>query len=211
MLLHNYSNAVSCKINAYQEKVLFFKRWLDKPFQLGALFPSSKVLARAVAQHVVREQLQEREYILEIGAGTGSFTQALLEAGVEPHRLICIEVDQQLYEYMKRRFPKVHVIWGNACQLKQLLPEHLHQNIALVLSGIPMMSVPPMIRDDIIEGCFHVLKPGGKIFQFTYSPFSSVSSKNYRLKQQRLGTVFRNFPPATVWSYERQGIFKLTA
>jgi phosphatidylethanolamine/phosphatidyl-N-methylethanolamine N-methyltransferase len=211
VLLHHYSNSVSCKVSAYQEKVLFFKRWLDKPFQLGALIPSSKALARAIAQHVVREQRQEMEYILEIGAGTGSFTQALLDAGVEPHRLICVEVDKQLYEYMKRRFPKVHVIWGSACQLKQLLPQQLHQNIALVLSGIPMMSIPSLIRDDIIEGCFHVLKPGGKIIQFTYSPFSSVSSKNYRLKQRRLETVFRNFPPATVWSYERQGACRLTA
>lgn len=195
-----------------KEKVLFFKRWLEKPFQLGALFPSSKKLAQWTAQQVLKEyKATDRQYILEIGAGTGSFTQALIDAGIEPDRLICVEVDHELYLYLKQRFPKVHVIWGNASNLRQLIPQQLHQHIDLIVSGIPMVSIPKLTRDDIIEGCFQVLKPGGKIFQFTYSPFSSVCPKSYRLKQKRLGVVFRNFPPATVWSYERTGSARLVA
>ena len=195
-----------------QEKLLFFKRWVEKPFQLGALFPSSKKLAHWTAQQVVKEyQSGDQQYILEIGAGTGSFTQALLDAGIEPNRLICVEVDHELYVYLKRRFPKVHVIWGNASHLRQLIPSQLHQHIEIVVSGIPMVSIPKITRDEIIEGCFDVLKSGGKIFQFTYSPFSSVCSKSYRLKQKRLGVVFRNFPPATIWSYERTGNRRLIA
>lgn len=186
-----------------KEKLLFFKRWLDNPSQLGAVMPSSKALAQLVAQHILWEKREDNEYVVEIGAGTGSFTQALLDMGFPPHRLICIEVDKQLYEYLKQRFPRVLVIWGNASHLKTIIPPSLHGNIALVLSGIPMVTVPPMIQREIISGCFQILKPGGKMLQFTYSPFSSVRARNYRLKQRRLGTVFRNIPPATVWCYER--------
>ena len=196
---------------AFQEKLLFFKRWLDKPFQLGALLPSSRALSKLVAGYAMQEYQKDGGYLLEIGAGTGSFTQALLDSGIEPHRLICVEVDHQLYLYLKRRFPKVHLIWGNACNLAHLIPEQLHQNISLVLSGIPMMSIPKIACDEIIEGCFQVLRPGGRIVQFTYSPFSSISSKNYRLKQTRLGTIFRNFPPATIWSYEQLNHDRLIA
>lgn len=192
--------------NPLKEKLLFFRRWIENPYRMGAVLPSSKTFAQLIAQNILWENRQENEYVVEIGAGTGSVTKMLLDMGFPPNRLICVEVDQELYKYLKERFPRVMVLWGNACNLHTLLPKSIHGSVSTVMSGIPMVTATSVAQKEIIDGCFDVLKPGGKMLQFTYSPFSSVRSRNHRLKQRRIGTVFRNFPPATVWCYERIGI-----
>lgn len=190
----------------FKERLLFFRRWLDNPLQLGALAPSSRALGNMIAQRVVWENqaaLLKGHYILELGAGTGVFTEALLRAGVPASQLVCVELDESLHRHLAEKFPAVQVLNGDACLLDQVLPLAIKDRIAAVVSGIPMITVPRVAQSRIIYGIFHVMMQGGRLYQFTYSPFSSIGAKNFNLKKRRLGTVFRNFPPATVWSYER--------
>jgi phosphatidylethanolamine/phosphatidyl-N-methylethanolamine N-methyltransferase len=190
--------------HSLKQKFLFLRRWLENPLQLGAILPSSKALSVMIARHIVSENqdaLDQGGFILELGAGTGAFTQALLNAGVPPNRLISVEIDPLLYNHLVDQFPDVLIIRGDARALKSIIPDLFQKRISVVLSGIPMMTIPSTIRKEIIESVFEVIDPGGPLYQFTYSPFSSISTDIYNLTKRRIGTVFWNLPPATVWCY----------
>ena len=189
------------KKSDWEERWFFLRRWIANPKQLGAVFPSSRALARAMARCAL-EDLNPEEKILELGAGTGRFTQALIDAGIPEHRLLCIEIDPNLGIYLKKKFPKAKVVVGNACALEQILKAELvNIDIGVVISGLPMLNFPALVQQEILRGCFKVLKSKGQFLQFTYSPFTSIRSKCFSLSRTRKCWVFNNFPPATIWSY----------
>ena len=150
-----------------------------------------------------KELILQGHYVLEIGAGTGSFTQALLDAGVPAKQLISVELDPKLFSYLESRFPDVTCLCGDASDLQSLLPKHLASKIATVVSGTPMISVPFKVQQAIITSSFSLLSESGIFYQFTYSPFSSIPANAFKLVKRRVGTVFFNVPPATVWAYRR--------
>lgn len=191
--------------SAKKETFLFLKRWCHNPLRLGALFPSSKFLSEVMAREAIR-QISKDEYVLELGPGTGSFTQSLIEKGVSQDRIVCVELDRDLAQYLRKKFPGILVLEGNAAGLKDLLHSKYHQKIGVVVSGLPMVGISSVTQQMILDSCFDVLKPQGCFLQFTYSPKSSIPSERFGLEKKRLSWVFRNLPPATVWSYKRIGL-----
>jgi phosphatidylethanolamine/phosphatidyl-N-methylethanolamine N-methyltransferase len=69
------------------DEVRFLRSWIEKPLHMGAVMPSSKVLARTMAQFV---DPQADGPIIELGPGTGAITNALIERGVDPARLVLV-------------------------------------------------------------------------------------------------------------------------
>ena len=187
-------------IRRRDENMLFWRRFLKNPRHLGAIAPSSRALGNFICRHL---DVEADDWIVEIGAGTGRFTQALLNNGIQPNRLIVVELDPELCRFLKAHFPNVTVIQGDASQLSSVLPIHVIGHVKTVVSGIPLVSVPPLIRDMIVTSCFEVLKENGQMLQFTYSPISPVPTRRLGLRKRCLGRVLMNMPPAVVWSYER--------
>lgn len=186
----------------WAERWFFLRRWVANPRQLGALFPSSRALAKAMASCALENLTSSEEKILELGAGTGRFTQALINAGIPEHRLICVEIDPNLGVYLKKKFPKAKIISGSACALEHVLKTHqIQAEIGVVISGLPMLNFPALVQQEILRGCFNVLKRSGEFLQFTYSPFASIRIRCFPLRKTRKRWVFANFPPATIWSY----------
>lgn len=185
-----------------QEHLLFIKRALKNPRSLGAVAPSSKKLGYFMCQQVI---CGPDEYILEVGAGTGSFTKILYESGLNLDHLIVVELDPELANYLKKKFPKVMVIEGSADNLEKILPAHTIGNIRTIISGIPMVNLSKNLQKSIIESCFKVSTPLAHMLQFTYSPILPFPAKEFHLLSQRLGTVYLNFPPATIWKFQQVG------
>ena len=67
--------------------VLFLRQWLRDPRSIAAIAPSGRELARRIAGAVGRGA----KSVVEIGAGTGAVTQALLDSGVPAGGLLVIE------------------------------------------------------------------------------------------------------------------------
>ena len=151
----------------------------------------------------MHEALKTGAFLVELGAGTGSFTQALLDAGIPPEQLIVVELDPCLFGYLKKRFPHLTAICGDAQNLKQLLPADLHAKIHTVVSSIPMVTLPRSVQQNILTASFQLLGDEGTFYQFTYSPFSSIATRKLALAKRRIGVVLRNVPPATVWAYRK--------
>lgn len=190
------------KKDKIQETVTFIKQWAKNPLRMGSLIPSSKFLADRMARCAL-EQLSDHEVVLELGAGTGRFTQALLEAGLSPSRLICMELDLTLMDFLKHRFPHLSIIQGNAVFLGELLPPDILGRVGVIVSGLPMLSLSKVVQEKILQACMKVLSPTGSLLQMTYGPFSSISAPRYGLNQSHMGCVWWNMPPANIWRYTR--------
>ena len=92
-------------VSQTKETELFFRQWLRSPKSMGAVIPSSRVLARAVTEAV---QWRPGQHIVELGAGTGAISQGLIDSGLPPEALMMIELDQPLFRYLRGRFPAVN-------------------------------------------------------------------------------------------------------
>jgi phosphatidylethanolamine/phosphatidyl-N-methylethanolamine N-methyltransferase len=184
---------------AGREAALFLARWLKAPHLVGALTPSSPHLARAMAQQV---DLRQARLVVELGGGTGSITAALLDAGLPPERLIVVERDPELHALLRRRFPEVRVVHGDAAFLVRLLRRLGVAQASAIVSSLPLLSLPRRLRQRIIEQAFAVLGEHGRFVQFTYGVVSPIPSEHGVLGHVA-ARVWRNFPPATVWRFHR--------
>ena len=70
------------------DEVHFIRSWLEKPLSTGAVLPSGKALARTMARYVDPNVTGP---VIELGPGTGAVTEALVEQGIEPSRLVLVE------------------------------------------------------------------------------------------------------------------------
>lgn len=180
---------------------LFFRRALRHPLQVASPLPSSPSLARLVVRVVGRLIGGRRNsLVVEIGGGTGVITRALLQSGVAPERLIVIEIDQELADYLRETLPEVTVITGDAARLAELLPAGWRHRVAVVISGIPMTLLSTAKQGELVRAMQAVLAPDGHLLQYTFSLASPVRGRRLGLICRRLGIAFGNMPPASVWS-----------
>jgi len=99
------------------DEARFFRSWLDNPAIAGAVSPSG--VSGAYDGALCRST--ESGPIVELGPGTGAITEALLERGIAPGRLFLVEFDPGFCKLLKRRFPGIHVIKGDAYNLTETL------------------------------------------------------------------------------------------
>jgi phosphatidylethanolamine/phosphatidyl-N-methylethanolamine N-methyltransferase len=148
--------------------------------------------------------------ILEVGAGTGSITAALLDRGVCPERLFVIERDPHLASYLQGRFPRVRVRCGDALHAASILSGDGVPKIHTVLSSLPIRNFKPVDQVAMIRAMLKTLVPKGEIVQYTYAPNCPVPAARLGLKAECLGRVWMNLPPAAVWRFTRHTPAKRT-
>ena len=66
----------------------FVRAWVRSPRSVGMVCPSGMPLARSMAAFAPRKG---DGLVVELGAGTGTVTRQLLDAGIAPRRLVVVE------------------------------------------------------------------------------------------------------------------------
>ena len=188
-------------MSALNDTCQFLKVWLRRPLTIGTVMPSGQALARAIARQV---PLPTTLPILELGAGTGAITAALLDAGVPPDQLIAVEREDVLFATLTRRFPGIRAVRGDATRLQDLLRTHGVSQVGAVVSGLPLVSLPAAVCHAIIEQSLKVMAPGAPFVQFTYALASPIDRQAHGLDGRRVDHIWANFPPAHVWVYRRR-------
>lgn len=165
---------------------------------MGAVVPSSRVLARRIAGCLPR---QTDGYVVELGAGTGVVTQALMEHGLQAEQVVPVELSTNLVRHLRQRFPELMVLGGDASKLGALVAEHLPQasgRVSHIVSSLPLRSLPLPVVARIIREVRRLLPPDGTFIQYTYA----IGCRHYRPLDgfERLATsvVWMNLPPARV-------------
>jgi phosphatidylethanolamine/phosphatidyl-N-methylethanolamine N-methyltransferase len=180
---------------------MFFRRWLANPLQMGSVVPSSPALCRRIVRQVRREP---EEAVLELGAGTGVVSRALLAGGVPADRLFVVEIVPDMVAHLRRVLPGVQVIEGDARRLPELVPPRWHGRIGTVVCGIPLVLLPRREQRRFIDA-IDAVAPGRGFLHFSYCVTSPLPMRPHGLSGQREAWTPLNFPPASVWRYTPVG------
>lgn len=186
---------------------LFFRALASNPWTVGAIAPSGPNLANLITSEITAASGP----VLELGPGTGIFTEALLARGVRENDLTLIEYGSDFMRLLQMRFPKARVLWMDASWIisHDLFKE---QPFGVVVSGLPLLNMSPKKVMAILTGAFSNMKSGGAFYQFTYGmqcPISKSHLNRLGLKATCMGRVLLNVPPASVYRITRRKPCKL--
>ncbi len=186
---------------ALVDSLTFLRAWLGAPLRVAALAPSSEALARLITAGISHEQAP----VIELGAGTGVFTRALLARGVPEEQLALVESDANLARLLQKRFPRAQVLTLDAGRLRGAT---LFDGTpaGAVVSGLPLLSMPPRRITAVLASAFGCLRPGAPFYQFTYGMRCPVPARvmaRLDLSATSVGRTFANLPPAAVYRITR--------
>jgi phosphatidylethanolamine/phosphatidyl-N-methylethanolamine N-methyltransferase len=182
------------------DEVRFIRSWMEKPLAIGAVTPSSRVLARAMARYV---DPRTEGPVIELGPGTGPVTEALLAQGVAPDRLVLVEFDPKFCDILRNRYPEATVVQGDAYQLGWLMRNVLAEPAAAVVSGLPLVVKPMRMRTHLLRDALDLLRPKAPFVQFTYSVAPPIARNMRDVHSEASERIWLNLPPARVWVYRR--------
>lgn len=195
------TSLVEKKTLRLDDEVRFIRSWLEKPLSIGAVTPSGRVLARTMARYVDPSIAGP---VIELGPGTGPVTEALVEQGIEPRRLILVEFNPVFCRLLRSRYPEATVLQGDAYNLKRLLEDFIRQPAAAVVSGLPLLTKPFRTRLRLINDAFGLMQADAPFIQFTYSMAAPPIPKGLaRVVTEASERIWLNLPPARVWVYRK--------
>ncbi len=184
----------------------FFRQWLKNPLRVAAISPSGKQLARQMMTQLPKPCRR----VIELGGGTGVFTQALLDHGMAPADLLVLELNEELHQHLAKQFSGAAVVCGDAGNLFEIAKAHGfsgEDRADAVISGLGLLSLPRQTQQSILQAAFDSLQPEGRFIQFTYGPINPVTREvieALELSTRRASFSWRNVPPATVYIYQRR-------
>lgn len=213
---------------ALREYTTFFRQFRQRFETTGAIAPSSRFLASAMARPL-RERADDGPVrILEIGPGTGAVTQTLIQHVREGDRFDLVELNETFADLLNRRFDsepawkrireqsRVHVV-----PVQDFKADNPYD---FVISGLPLNNFPTALVEEIFGAYFRLLKPGGVLSYFEYQFVRSIRTLvGKREERDRLSTIdtimkgytnrlrfrrdwiFVNLPPAWVQHLRSDG------
>ena len=206
-------------MNFFSECGTFFRESRRHFRATGAVMPSSRFLARALASPLGGPR--RPRHILEVGPGTGSVTREILKRMISGDRLDAVELNEHfvqrirlLLQHDPRYSPfrdEVRVIHS---PVEKLVGEGIYDHI---ISGLPLNNFPVALVREIFRAYMRLLKPGGTLSYFEYSLIRQLKSpfvgrrerrrlyrvgrivngyiRSYQIRRQQ---VLMNVPPAIV-------------
>lgn len=197
-----------------------FLRQCRRHFQnTGAILPSSRFLARALASELRKPRASAQ--ILEVGPGTGSVTKEILKQLRPGDHLDAVEINGYFLTRLQQRFDREPIFTSrrNQVRLIQGAVEDLPGEgvYDFIVSGLPLNNFPVELVRTVFQVYNRLLKPGGILTYYEYvfirslkTPFVNRKERrrlfrvgrlvsryirNYQVRRQR---IFINVPPATV-------------
>jgi phospholipid N-methyltransferase len=181
--------------------VLFFKRFLQRPFQIASIVPSSKTLVEKVADKIDFDQAR---VIAEYGPGVGVHSREIARRMRPDAQLLLFELDSALSADLERQFiddGRVHVINDNAARLPNELRRRGISSCDYIISGIPFSILQIDKKRELLQKTHDALAPGGRfiIYQVTNELKQHATLFNGAESEY----VLQNIPPMFVTVFEK--------
>ncbi len=183
------------------DALAFFRAWISNPLRVAAIAPSGSAVAALMTAGVT----SSTGHVLELGAGTGPFTKALLARGVPEQSITLVEYDPIFARLLRSRFPLARVLHMDATELATV-GLSASAAVGAVISGLGILTMPPDKAAAILSGAFACMAPGAAFYQITYGPRCPVPRRildHLGLEAVRCGWTMRNLPPASVYRITR--------
>jgi phosphatidylethanolamine/phosphatidyl-N-methylethanolamine N-methyltransferase len=182
-----------------QRSTAFISAAVAQPGTVGAIWPSSRHLADAMARAAAGAHR-----LIELGAGTGAITAALCEQHPDVPTL-AVEMQSELADHLRARFPRIEV---RAAAAHEVLRDQRRPGATALVSSLPFRSLPMRLRmrSSLAIERFLLAHPARRLVQYTYLPRVPFDLRlGSALRWRRLEAVWRNVPPAWVWELRADG------
>ena len=186
----------------------FLREFLRHPGMVGAVAPSSPLLAREM---VLQAGVREASTIVEFGPGTGAFTREILACARPGARFLAIERNPALARLLQQELPSVRIFEDSVENLGALHREEGIDQVDCILSGLPWAAFAEDLQDRLLGEAWKALAPGGRFVTFAYLQglLLPAGRRFARKIRDRFGqvtrspVVWRNLPPAFVYRCTR--------
>ena len=174
----------------------FWQAMLENPRRVGAVVPSGRRLGEAIAREVMSCR---PGHVIELGAGTGAITRALLDLRSEFESFHVIERSRRLADGLGRQFPGLDVRAACASTLDAIHSGPVDQ--VTIVSSLPFRSLRPTDRARILQALRRqqAKSESLRFIQYSYGGRVPFPGQGDQLEWSRRQTVWANIPPATVW------------
>ncbi len=182
----------------------FAKQLAQEPLSTGAIAPSSQLLARQVVQQAA---LSEAKTVVELGPGTGVFTEQIIKRLSHDASFFAIELNPTFVEATKNRCPTARVYHDAATSLPEYLQKNDRLHADCIVSSLPWTIFDEEEQDQILNAISDSLKPGGVFISIIYLGAKFRSRGRYFISKlpahfslvKSTPTVWRNLPPSQVY------------
>lgn len=183
------------------ENLQFLQAFLKNPFKVGSIAPSSPELAQKMCDGI---RPDERNVVLELGVGTGAITKFLQEVVPSKESYIGIELDKDLVKLLKRNFPELKIVRGNACDTFSIYQKSGFGKVGYIICCLPFVSLPNEIGERILLEIDKFMEKGCvfRTFQYAHGYYfpSAIKLREHMRdrygKAKRSQIVVKNVPPA---------------
>ncbi len=164
--------------SCFRDAILFLHRFIASPSTIGSIFPSSSYLVENITRKIpdLTATARPAQRYLEVGAGTGSFTEKII-AKLQPNdQLDIVEYDPTFCQLLRRKFHHL----PNVTIYEKSILDHQSAPYDVVVAGVPLNSFKAAFVDQVFKKYVELTKPGGSLSYFEYIGLA-------RIKQAFLG------------------------
>lgn len=205
--------------NQIMERVTFAWRYLKDPQAVGTPFPCSIYVAEKILQYIPPDSKKTKFHYLEIGPGTGVFTEAFINKLQPNDQLDLVEIDEGFYKVLKEKFSHLPAVKIHHKAIEEWNPPYQYDAI---VSAVPLNALPSeQALEAIFSAYTRLIKKNGILSSVEYVGTSTLKktllwgekgkqfNELLKLKAkffQRYGLqqliVWRNVPPARITYYQ---------
>jgi phospholipid N-methyltransferase len=183
------------------ENIEFLQAFLKNPGKVGSIKPSSPELAQSMIQGIKPDK---NNAILELGVGTGAITKFLQEMVPDDRSYLGIELDADLVHLLRRNFPDMKIVRGNAVDTAAIHQRSGIGKISYIICCLPFVSLPNEVGDKIMLEIDKFMEQGCTFstFQYAHGYYFPSAVKLRKFMYNRCGRakksplIVKNVPPA---------------
>lgn len=185
------------------DRVVFLQEFLKHPNQVASIVPSSRFLERRVTKLA---DIRSARTVVELGAGTGGTTRAILREMPMNGKLLVIEINPHFCARLRRiQDARLIVHRGSAQELRETISSQGLPAPEAIVSGIPFSTMSSIAGTRILEMISAVLGHGGRFVAY------QVSTQVDDLASPLLGPAqveveLFNIPPMRLYRWEKNGV-----
>lgn len=190
------------------ENIEFLQAFLKNPGKVGSIKPSSPELAQKMIDGI---DPTRDSAVLELGVGTGAITKFLQEIVPDERSYLGIELDRDLVKLLKRNFPDMTIVRGNAVDAWSIHQRSGVGKVGTIICCLPFVSLPNEVGEAILQQVDKFMQQGSctfRTFQYAHGYYFPSAIKLREFMRDRFGKakrsqlIVKNVPPAytLTWS-----------
>lgn len=183
------------------DRALFLQEFLKKPRQVASIIPSSHFLERRIVE---LSELRTARTVVELGAGIGGTTMAILAAMAPDAKLLSIEINPHFCSLLNHiSDERLIVHCGSAEEIRAALSRHGLSAPDVVISGIPFSTIKRRTGSLILAEIASTLISGGRFVAYQISNQVDELSRPL-LGPARVELEFLNIPPMLLYRWDKR-------